>query len=672
MIRRISTKWLLAVLAVVVLPFLGFAWFVDAFVSQRFSEDVVRYHLLGHAAELSERLDNKVMERRKDARLLAAVQDVSRCLSGYQEDTVDFSPSVEQIFNGLVVEIGSADFVVGLDTDGNAVVSSSYSADGKRLDRRTTGALRAYPWAEAPWFQEALESGAASIDVTKFGFVHEGAAPEDRYHFGFAHRVMGKRSTFSATVPVGLVVTLVPWSTVQSETEAFGVSRPRKEELGDLGSETLYASSYAWVWADDAATILAHKDRSLYGSRVDEPPVGLPKMVAAARSAKWGMYPEYDFAGVHKKAAFRHGRSRAEGGFGWVVGVGLNTEDVYGPIHSMTATLAKASALVLLIAVVVTFLVARRTTQPIQDLEAFTRRVASGDLDAQVPVKGHDELSDLARSFNRMTSRLKENSEQLVKAEKDAAWREMARQVAHEIKNPLTPIQLWASLLKRAHDDQSPEFESILEKTIDVVQKQVRTMRDIAKDFYRFAGEHRDPVPVSVDEVLSEVLTLNSAWASEEDVHMARSERRDGDSSGEGLEVLADPDELRRALVNLVSNAMEAIDGTEPPPGQSSHSVEAWVEREGNFARILIQDTGKGISPEAEEGLFQPYFTTRSSGTGLGLAIVRRIVEDRGGSVSLENREDVRGAVATLRLPLLRESGPSAGSSAAPASGELP
>ena len=267
---------------------------------------------------------------------------------------------------------------------------------------------------------------------------------------------------------------------------------------------------------------------------------------------------------------------------------------------------------------------------------------------------------------------MKENSEQLVKAEKDAAWREMARQVAHEIKNPLTPIQLWASLLKRAHDDQSPEFESILEKTIDVVQKQVRTMRDIAKDFYRFAGEHRDPVPVSVDEVLSEVLTLNSAWASEEDVHMARSERRDGDSSGEGLEVLADPDELRRALVNLVSNAMEAIDGTEPPPGQSSHSVEAWVEREGNFARILIQDTGKGISPEAEEGLFQPYFTTRSSGTGLGLAIVRRIVEDRGGSVSLENREDVRGAVATLRLPLLRESGPSAGSSAAPASGELP
>ena len=655
MIRRISTKWLLAVLAVVVLPFLGFAWFVDAFVSQRFSEDVVRYHLLGHAAELSERLDSAVAERRKDAQFLAAVQDVSRCLAGYQDDTVDFGPSVEQIFNGLVVEIGSADFAVGLGTDGQLVVSSSFDPSGQRLDKRTWEALRAYAWSETPWFQEALAQGSASIDVMEFGFTDEDMAPENRYHFGFAHRVMGKRSTFSATTPVGVVVTLVPWSTVQSEIESYGVSRPRKKELGDLKSETLYASSYAWVWADDAATILAHDNRSLYGMKVDEPPLDLAQMVAAARSAKWGMYPRYDFAGEHKKAAFRHGRSREEGGFGWVVGVGVNTDDVYAAIHSMTRTLATASALVLLMAVVVTIVVARRTTRPVQELEAVTRRVASGDLDAQVPVHGHDELSDLARSFNRMTSRLKENSVQLVKAEKDAAWREMARQVAHEIKNPLTPIQLWASLLKRAHDDKSPEFESILVKTIDVVQKQVRTMRDIAKDFYRFAGEHRDPVPVAVDEVLSEVLTLNAAWASEEGVELKLIERPEASAGHEiagGLTVLADPDELHRALVNLVSNAMEALDDIEPPEGLSSHKVSAWIERDGAFARISIEDTGKGISPEAEEGLFEPYFTTRSSGTGLGLAIVRRIVEDRGGSVTLKNREDLRGAVASLRLPL--------------------
>ena len=320
MIRRISTKWLLAVLAVVVLPFLGFAWYVDAFVTQRFSEDVVRYHLLGHAAELSERLDQTVADRRKDTQLVAAVQDVNRCLAGYQEDTEHFGPSVQQLFNRLVLEIGSADFVLGLDTDGQVVVSSTFDPEGQLLDQWTRSALRMYPWSGTSWFEKALEEGSALIDVTEFGFIDGSPdrdteeAAEARYHFGFAHRVMGKRSTFSATIPVGVVVTLVPWSTVQHEIEAYGVSRPRREELGELKSEALYASSYAWVWADDSATILAHQNRSLYGRRVDEAPVNLPQMVAAARSAKWGMYPEYDYDGVHKKAAFRHGRSREEGG----------------------------------------------------------------------------------------------------------------------------------------------------------------------------------------------------------------------------------------------------------------------------------------------------------------------------------------------------------------------
>ncbi|MGK0481309.1 MAG: signal transduction histidine kinase [Planctomycetota bacterium] len=665
MIRRISTKWLLAVLAVVVLPFLGFAYFVDSFVSQRFSEDVVDYHLLGHAAELAERLDMILVERRKDAQVLSAIQDVSYCLAGqYGEpsesklsDSDIFGRSAEQIFNEFVSEIGSADFVLALGTDGAVVASSRLDSSGQRLDHYTTDAISTYSWAEAPWFQTALAEGAASIDVTQFGLVKEGGdVPiENGYHFGFAHRVMGKRKTFSPVVPVGVVVTLIPWSIVQNQTSTFGV-RQRKEQLDPLKSENLYASSYAWVWADDARTILAHKNRSLYGKHVDEPPVGLPDLVKAASSKNWGMYPEYDFLGEHKKAAFRRGLSRENGGFGWVIGVGVDTSDIYKPIRSMSVTIAKASALVLLLAVVVTFVVARRTTQPIQDLEAFTRRVASGDLDAQVPVHGHDELSDLARSFNRMTLRLKENSDQLVKAEKDAAWREMARQVAHEIKNPLTPIQLWASLLKRAHDDRSPEFEGIFVKAIDVIQRQVRTMRDIAKDFYRFAGEHRDPVDVDMRSIVTEVMELNGAWASEEGVEFACGDPGKGaalDWAGEApAMVRADPDELRRALLNLISNALEALDSVEPPEHTGRHRIDVNVERDDEFVSVTICDTGKGISDEAAASLFEPYFTTRSSGTGLGLAIVRRIVEDRGGSVTLENRADVRGAVATLKLPL--------------------
>ncbi|MEM8711944.1 MAG: ATP-binding protein, partial [Planctomycetota bacterium] len=583
---------------------------------------------------------------------VAADRNISWCLGDRTGDRNQFLPAVRDTFNQLVTQSGAAEFAVAIDVRGEVVATNTHDKSGHQLDEGTQAALRAYPWADAPWFQSALNSGEAYIDPSRFQLVPEELEilVEKRFHFGFAHRVIGTPYDWTEHLPVGVIVTLVPWTVVQEETSNYGVVKRREAGLGDLPSEDIYASTYAWVWADDARTILAHKDRGLYGKRVDEPPVSLPQMTAAALEKRWGMYPEYDFNGIHKLAAFRHGRSRDDDGFGWVIGVGVNTQDILGPIHAMTETIAKASAIVLLLAVVVTILVARRTTRPVQDLEAFTRRVASGDLDSRLEVRGHDELSDLARSFNRMTHHLKESRAQIVKAEKDAAWREMARQVAHEIKNPLTPIQLWASLLKRAHDEGSPEFPSILEKTIDVVQKQVRTMRDIAKDFYRFAGEHRDPSPVNVRDVLADVMELNSAWATEEGIELGGAPA--GESNGSDLVVLADPDELRRALVNLISNAIEAMDGLEPPMGLSSHQIDAWATPEADGVRIVVRDTGKGISEDVESGLFEPYFTTRSSGTGLGLAIVRRIVEDRGGTVTLENRKDIRGAIAVIWLPL--------------------
>ena len=226
-----------------------------------------------------------------------------------------------------------------------------------------------------------------------------------------------------------------------------------------------------------------------------------------------------------------------------------------------------------------------------------------------------------------------------MQAEKDAAWREMARQVAHEIKNPLTPIQLSASLLKRAHEEGSPEFPAILERTIDVVQRQVGNMREIARDFYSFAGQHRDPVPVDAGRTLMEVFDLNEPWAEAEGVRFEK-----GGGLGDGLEVMADPDELQRALVNLVSNAIEAS-------GEGGGEIRGDVRLEGGMVRITVEDTGRGIGEEAAAKLFEPYFTTRSSGTGLGLAIVRRVVEDLGGSVSVTDRTDGPGARASILLP---------------------
>lgn len=645
MVRRISTKWVLAVLAVVVLPFLGFAWYVDAFVSQRFADDVVRYHLLGHAAELAERLDRVVEEHQRDVRVLAKVQDLSLSLADREEDAALFEDAVVKLFDAQVREAGAGAFVFVVDTEGELVVSNRLGGDGNALDPWTLGELERRDWRSESWFLEAMEKGSASLDVFRSDLVHESedVPLEARYHFGFAERVDGRRETWAAEEPVGLVINLVPWTIVQSEISGYGVIR-RRDRVSEFASDNIYDSTYAWVWADDADTILAHPKRELYGERVSGESVALPQMVAAARATEWGMYPDYEFAGMAKKGAFRHCRSRDEGGYGWVVGVGVDLPDINGPIHEITTTIAKASALVLLVAVFVTIVVARRTTRPVQDLEAFTRRVASGDLDAQVPVRGHDELADLARSFNRMTRELKENREELVKAEKNAAWREMARQVAHEIKNPLTPIQLSASLLRRAHAEQSPEFEAILERTTDVIDRQVRNMRDIAKDFYRFAGEHRAPVPVDAAEILREVFDLNAAWAEAEGIQLVL-ESVAPDAPHAIVE--ADPDELRRALVNLVSNAIEAM--------EDGGTIHGSVEVAAGRVVVTVADTGKGIPDDVLERLFEPYFTTRSSGTGLGLAIVRRIIEDRGGEVSLENARgtDGPGAVARISLPLV-------------------
>ena len=584
-------------------------------------------------------------EHQRDVRVLAKVQDLSLSLADREEDAVLFEDAVVKLFDAQVREAGAGAFVFAVDAEGELVVSNRLGGDGTALDPWTLGELERRDWRSEPWFREAMETGSASLDVFRSDLVHESADVPWKRAITSASRSAWTDAgrAWAPEEPVGLVINLVPWTIVQSEISGYGVIR-RRDRVSEFASDNIYDSTYAWVWADDADTILAHPKRELYGERVSGEIVALPQMVSAAQG-KECMYPDYEFAGMAKKGAFRHCRSRDEGGYGWVVGVGVDLPDINGPIHEITSTIAKASALVLLVAVLVTIVVARRTTRPVQDLEAFTRRVASGDLDAQVPVRGHDELADLARSFNRMTRELKDNREELVKAEKNAAWREMARQVAHEIKNPLTPIQLSASLLRRAHEEQSPEFEAILERTTDVIDRQVRNMRDIAKDFYRFAGEHRAPVPVDAAEVLREVFDLNAAWAETEGIDLVL-EPLVQDAPPAIVE--ADPDELRRALVNLVSNAIEAM--------EDGGAIRGSVAVAAGRVVITVTDTGKGIPDEVLERLFEPYFTTRSSGTGLGLAIVRRIIEDRGGEVSLENvrGDEGAGAVARISLPLVQ------------------
>ena len=628
MIRRLSTKWLLTVLAAVVVPFVCFAWFVSWRLERRESE-VVRYYLLSLATELAQEMDEALAQRISDVELLASNPVVSWVL-GSVDDTNDatFDAQAITLFNALVERERDGrriyDLVVLLDPKGRPQLSN----DDPRFDPAWVANLMERDWSQAEWFQSALAGGVGLLDQHASDLLRPGNRPED-YNILIA---CGVPDLARPGRHHGVVFALVNWSHFQDRLNRIPAPSARTGIVTDV-----YASRYGWMWRADADTIIAHKDPTLYGKSVARD-TGLPQLSQAAAAAEAGLYPDYEFRGVKKHAAFRHCKGPGQGGLGWVVGVGVDDKDTYASVVELRRILFASSALALVAVLVLTFLVARRTTEPIRLLEERTRRMAAGDLESRVEVHSKDELGELANSFNRMSAELLESRRQLVKAEKDAAWREMAKQVAHEIKNPLTPISLSATLLKRARDERSPDFDSIFERTIELIQRQVEGMRRIAADFSAFAGTHKQsPERIELPELVREVLDLEAAWAEERGVRM--------EFRVEALAVLADRDELRRVLINLVSNAIEAM-----PDGGA---LRVRARRQDQHMLLEVEDEGVGLSSEARAHLFEPYFTTRTHGTGLGLAICHQLIEGMGGTIELLDAPGGKGTLARITLPCM-------------------
>lgn len=638
MIRRISTKWVLAVLAAVVVPFLGFAWYVDVKLADRLSHDIVRYYLLRQAGELADRIDGALLERRQDIELLASDPVVVFSASGARPDGA--LPLLEPGLDRVVATGAGFDLLLLVDAEGELVGASRVRRTGGERTAEAQAALAGLDLGSQDWFERALEGETWLVDQHASPLLHGEALsagtldPHDPENLdvGIAAPVRAADGRV-----VGVMYGLLSWTVIQ--VDLLDRSRQARAFEG-IGAE-IYASSYSWLWRDDAATIIGHLRRDLYGSRVDQAPVELPQLVEAARSSSWGMYPEYEFLGQRKQAAYKHCRGREEGGLGWVVGLGIDNRDIYATINELNSLLVRATLLVLGVALVLTVLVARRTTRPILALQQHTQRVAAGDLEARLVVDRKDELGDLAEAFNRMTGELAENRARLVQAEKESAWSEMARQVAHEIKNPLTPISLSVNLLRRARAEGSPEAEAILERTLDLVDRQVENLRQIAQGFQAFAGKRRlEPVETELRGLVDEVLELEQAWAEELGVRVT--------VEGGPVRAVLDPTELRRVLINLVTNSLQAM----PRGGE----LRVALREEPGAVEIEVADTGEGLDDEVRRRLFEPYFTTRSAGTGLGLAICKRVIEELGGTIRLDPAPE-GGTVARLRLPLEPEAG---------------
>lgn len=224
---------------------------------------------------------------------------------------------------------------------------------------------------------------------------------------------------------------------------------------------------------------------------------------------------------------------------------------------------------------------------------------------------------------------------ELIRSKKLAAWVEMARQIAHEVKNPLTPIKLSAQLMKRAYEAGSEDFGGIFKSGVDTVIQQTEILRRIATEFSSFGkAMHLNPEPVPLGEFLGEIVTF---YRGAEHVVVRL-------SCEDALAVRADREALRKIIVNFIENAIEAM----PDGGE----VSVVARRDGTTARVSVIDSGKGLSSEYQARLFEPYFSTKTNGIGLGLAISQSLARAMDGEIRLRNRDGAQGVEATVTLPL--------------------
>ncbi len=310
--------------------------------------------------------------------------------------------------------------------------------------------------------------------------------------------------------------------------------------------------------------------------------------------------------------------------------------------------------------------VARRIAEPLRELSAGARDVARGRLDASVPVRTRDEVGELAATFNDMTRDLAGAREELVRAERVAAWRDIAQRIAHEIKNPLTPIQMAIETLQRAHRKGAPQFDALFGESAQTILDEVGRLKRIVAEFSSFA---RMPQPtlaaVDVSEIVDNALALYKGGETPLDLDLA----------ADLPLALADKEQLTQVVINLVENARDALaaaraeadsraQSADRAPSDNRSDGDGRAESDSRaevVGRIRVRtravdgrielevaDDGPGLSDEARAKLFTPYFTTKTKGTGLGLAIVHRIVRDHGGDIRVAGPP---GAVFTVALP---------------------
>ena len=315
-------------------------------------------------------------------------------------------------------------------------------------------------------------------------------------------------------------------------------------------------------------------------------------------------------------------------------------------IDELNRRVLSMSVLFVLLGAGLGYWMAERIADPVNRLSRATRRIARGDLDARIASTSSDELRRLVEDFNQMVADLKRQRTDLERTQRLEAWADMARQVAHDIKNPLTPIQLSAEHARRVNIDRGRPLSPALDECVSAILSQVKLLRQISGEFSSFASSPTPrPEPTDVGALLHEVAEPYRTGLTGRIAIEVRIEP--------GLPLaIVDRTLFSRALTNIIENALHAMPGegaltltarqaepTDPPSPAARQSVV-----------VAISDTGVGIEPEALARIFEPYFSTKARGTGLGLTIAKRNVELSGGTITVTSARGA-GTTVTLMLP---------------------
>jgi nitrogen fixation/metabolism regulation signal transduction histidine kinase len=307
------------------------------------------------------------------------------------------------------------------------------------------------------------------------------------------------------------------------------------------------------------------------------------------------------------------------------------TLEVYRHVSDVKLRIAKLMAVAYLIVfggvtVVVLFLGithTRRFLRPLRELAGATERVRKGDLSFRIEPRSGDEVGELTESFNRMIRELRENRGRIIYLEKISSWQEIARRLAHEIKNPLTPINLAMQELHAKYRGNDEAYRKLLDQSREIIDEEIDSLKRMVDAFSSFAKLPAiSPETTELDPFIEDFLSAHNHFKGEAEVSFA--------GGAAGAQIRVDRVMFRRVLDNLVRNAIEAA-------GASRAAIAISTTRGDGYVALSVNDSGPGIPQDLLDKVFNPYFTTKKDGTGLGLPIARKIVLDHGGELSVEN-----------------------------------